>query len=126
MVGPSQPHLISIELRPTSDPDVTNLVSVNRRLTSDLDIVVYPTLSFRPPDGLPILDSTDERSITSWTWPHMDQATTTAAYNLTPTHMVWPRLYDPSSLPGLGATYKRLCRSASCDGKDGIANLWSP
>ena len=90
-VGPIQPHLVSVDCRLTSDPAV----------------IVYPTLARCPSDRLPGLDSTDKRSIASWTRPYTAQATTTAAYELTPTTVAWLHSYDLAGLPGLGATEER-------------------
>ena len=46
-----------------------------------------------------------------WNRPHTAQAPTTAAYDLTPTPVAWPRSYEPASLPDLGATDERLVES---------------
>ena len=87
-----------------SDTNAPHLVSLNLHPPSNSDVIVDPSLACHPPDGLPGLASTNKRSVASWTRPHISQVTTTAVYNLTPTHAAWLCSYDPASLPDLGAT----------------------
>ena len=53
VVGPSQPHLVSVDRRPTSDSDVPHLVSVDRRPNSQPGRCCQPhpcpPPSWRPP-----------------------------------------------------------------------------
>ena len=109
LVGPSQPHLPSADHRRTSNLAVPHIVCVKRRPPSNLAVIVDPSLARHPPpDGLPGLASTDERSVASWTRPHTVQSPTTAAYDLTPMPAAWPHSYNPTGLPGLGATDAHL------------------
>ena len=104
VVGSSQSHLFSIDRCPTFDPDEPHLVSNDRHPLCDPSESANPTFAWRPLDSLPGLDSTDECSVASWTSPHMAQATTTAAYDLPPTPVTWPRLYDPEKSLALAQT----------------------
>ena len=81
-----------------------------RRACPDLAVSVDHTVSgrHRSPDGLP--GGTNNESSTLWAMPlmapvfaegHLTPATTDG-YDLMPTHVA--RSFDPSVLPGLGAT----------------------
>ena len=116
MVGPIQPHLASVDRRPTSDPAIPHLVSVNCRPTSNPAVVVNPSFACRPPDGFPGMAFTDKQYVASWTQPHTAQATTFSAYNLTPTPVAWSRSYDPAGLPGLGWAQPRIAPATTTAG----------